>query len=245
MSQPIYHHATDDPFVATEAAEGKLYEQIHGPLSRLATESWPALQARTTEAVLALNGATNQIDVLRREVAEKRADPAAWKAAAAAAAPQIATIASAARAKVDNLHKDIKAVQDILRAEVVVKSRPQVNPEREHFVRQDLAAMLDASSDPLRTMVDVAAGAHRDRAAVVAGDFSDAWLQKIPDKSTRRRLKEGLDAALLQGSLAHGTAAEREAAKAVREILPKVAGWVSTRTVPAMARLKDAEATRP
>ena len=237
MSQ--IHTMSDDPFIATENAEARLYGEIHGPLSRLQLDSWPALHAKTSELIREVNGAAHRLSRIREDVRERpeqRADLAA----------AFDKTYVEARTKVGSLHKDSQSILDILRAELVGKARPKVTAEREHFVREDLRALLDGSSDPLREMIDIAAGAHRDRAGLVIGDFADAYLRRLlPDKSTRERFREGLSASMIEGSIAHGTPEERAAAKVVKEVLPKVAGWMAASITPAMSRLKDAEATRP
>jgi hypothetical protein len=237
MSQ--IHTMGDDPFVATEQAADKLYGEIQRELPKLDTQAWPALQARTSELIREVNGGISQMSRLREDVRERpelRVDLAA----------SFDKLHGATRAKAESLRKDATATLDILRAEVLDKARPRVTPEREAFVRQDLAALLDHSSDPLRDMVDIAGGAHRDRAALVVSDFSDPYLSRLfPDKRTREQFREGLGASMLEGSIKHGTETERAAATAAKTILPKTAGWVAARITPAMAKLKSAESLRP
>jgi hypothetical protein len=232
------HTMSDDPFIATEAAADKLYGEIHPALSQLDTQAWPALQARTSELIREINGAVGRMADLKndaRERPELRADLAA----------AFDKAHSETKSKADSLRKDSLATLDVLRAEVTVRARPKLAPEREQFVRDDLRALLDASSDPLRDMIDIAAADHRDRAALVVSDFADRYLQRLPDRTSRQRFRAGLDASMLEGSIAHGTEAERAAATVAKTILPKTAGWLAARTVPALARLRDAESTRP
>jgi hypothetical protein len=230
---------SDDPYALTEQKADALYSEIHRVLAPLQTEAWPALQAKASELNREVNGATYRLPKFREDVTELRTDRAA--AAAAFEADYRET-----KAKVDKLHKDIEATLDILRAEVVVQARPKIDPSREQFVRDDLKDMLSSSSDPLKLMNDIAAGAHRDRAALIVGDFADAYLQRhLPDKRTREQFRDGLGAAAIEGSLKHGTESERVAARAAKDVLPKTAGWVAARITPAMARLKDAESRRP
>jgi hypothetical protein len=232
-------HVGNDPFIATEEKGNELLKEIHPALSRLATQTWPELQGRVAELNREVNGATF-------ELAKFREDVTALRTSREAAAAAFEKVRSETRSKVDRLHGAAQSLVDVLRAEVVVKARPRVNPEREAFVRQDLAALLDASSDPLRALLDIAGGSHRDRAAVVVSDFADAHLQRLmSDPRQREQFREGLNASLLEGSLRHGTESERAAATVAKTILPKVGGWVATQTVPAMARLRDAEGLRP
>jgi hypothetical protein len=232
-------HIGTDPFIVTEAKGNELYAAIQPVLSKLGTESWPALHARTSELVREVNGAAYRLSRFREDVKERpeqRADLAA----------AFEKTYVEARAKADSLHKDSQSILGILKAEIVGKARPRVTPEREGFVRQDLTALLNDSSDPLTLMNAIAAGEHRDRAALVVSDFADPYLHRlVPDKSTRERFREGLSASLIEGSIKYGTEGERAAARAVKEVLPKVAGWVATQTTPAMSRLKEAEGMRP
>lgn len=205
----------------------------------LETQAWPALMAKTLELTKEANGAAFQLPKFAEDVRELRTDRAAASAAFEKSYRESST-------KVDSLRQDAGAVLNILRAEVTDRARPKVNPEREGFVRQDPAALLDHSTDQALDMMSIASGAHRDRAAVIVGDFGDGYLQRLmPDKSTRERFREGLTASMLAGSVKYGTPQEKAAAKAAREVLPKVAGWVACQITPALHRLKAAEASRP
>jgi len=235
MSQ-IIHGIGDDPFVITDDKAAALYGEIHHELSKLDTQAWPALQARTSELIREANGGISQMSRLKDDVER----PNEVRGAA------FDTVFSATMTKVTSLRKDIDATLQILQAEVVSKARPRVSAERELYVRQDVDRLLDTASDPLRRMVDIAGGQHRDRAALVVSDYIDARLEQLfRDRSERQRFRDGLTTAMITGAIKHGSPAEQAHARAARETLPKVQGWVATRVVPAMARLNDARALRP
>lgn len=235
MSQQL-HTASDDPFVTTDDVAGKLHDQIAPALSNLQTEAWPALQKQTSQMHRDVSSAITELSGFREDVfSSLEARVAGWE-------EKMQTI----RAKVDSHHKDSTDLVRILRAELITKSRPAVDPERERFEREDLAAVLGASGHPLQEMLNVARGPNRARAAVVVSGFADGYLEKLyPDQRSRAGIRDALDAALIEGSIAHGSPAEKAYARAAKETLPKVSSWLAAVTVPARARLREAARTRP
>jgi hypothetical protein len=228
-----YHSAADDPFMVAETKGDQLYEQISADMP--STDSWKALQGKVSAIEREANGGINRLPKYRQDLNI----PLEGRVA------QFDQDRTTTRAKVDGLHKDAQAILGVLKVELMAGAIPKMNSDREAFVRQDVAALLEGP-DALKTMTNMVRGPNRDHAAAVLGEFGSVYLRKLlPAQSQRDRFHEALRVSALDGAIAHGTPQERKYAKAAKELAPKVEGWLVTRTVPALYKLRDAEATRP
>jgi hypothetical protein len=235
MSQKI-HTAADDPFATTEAKGDELFGEILGAIPR-ETESWQPLLAKLSELKRTANGAISQLPRYREDISiPLQARVAAFD-----------ETFSANVARVESLSNDAQTIASVLASEWHAASAPKVDPQREGFAREDVGSLVDAAGpDALKTIVDLVKGPHRDRAAVAMSDFMDARLARLlPDKTSRERFREGLRAIALEGAIKHGTPTEKVAATALRDLLPKIHGYIATQVVPAKRRLRDTAVLRP
>jgi len=235
MSQQL-HTRHDDPFDIAEAKENALFSEISRALPPN-SEAWRPLTAKLSELQRDESAAVDALGRYREDVST----PLRERALA------FDETHRAAMAKVESQNGDALAIAKVLESGWHVAMTPKVDPQREAFVREDVAALLDAAgADATRTIVDLVRGPHRDRAAVAMSDFTDARLQRhLRDASTRERFQQGLRAAALEGALAYGTPDEKAHAKALKELMPRVFGFIATHTVPAKHRLHEAARLRP
>lgn len=223
-----------DPREAAGKAGDKIFGEIQASLHGLETPSWSALQGRISALETEAGAAVGRLGDYRRL-------PDRYPAAAAFDAD-----VSMTKAKLSGLQQEATALANQLKAELTTGARPKVNSEREGFVRQDVANLLEgAGPDLARQLLDLARGSHRDRAAVALSDFTDAHLARVmPDASQRAAFRQALDSASLDGAITHGTVVEKRYAQAAKDAV-KVQSWLATRIQPALGRLRDAEAMRP